>query len=134
MGLLDRQPFEVIDPDGQALLSALQAAYDQAPAVREFVLAAGLRPADFSWLAPMSQVWPEVVRKAAQQRQLRPLITAVARDPGSTAYEVIARLVGEPPEPGPRQSTGEPETVPSIGQHLAYLEQVRRIAPPDHQD
>src|SRR5438132_177275 len=34
MGFLDRQPFDGTDPDGRALLAALRAVYDQAPAVR----------------------------------------------------------------------------------------------------
>ena len=131
MGFLDRQPFNATDPDGWALLAALQAAYDQAPAVRELVLAVGLRPADFSWLAPMSQVWPEVLRKAADHGRLRSLIATVAQDPSSAAYEVIARLVGEPAGDVTRHSTGKPEPVTGGGQNLAYLEQVRRIAPSD---
>lgn len=131
MGFLDRQPFDAGDPDGRALLAALQAVYDQAPAVRELVLAAGLRPADFPWLAPMSQVWPEVLRKAADRGRLRSLITVVAHDPGSAAYEVIARLASEPAGDGAQHPAGRPEPVIGSGQRLAYLEQIRRIAPPD---
>ena len=110
MGFLDRRPFRADDPDGRELLAALLAAYDRAPAVREFVLAAGLPPAYFSWASAMSEVWPEVLRRAAGQGRLRSLITEVARDPDSAAYCVIARLIAEPTEedaatgggPGPR--------------------------------
>ena len=106
MGFLDRGPFDATDPDGRALLEALLAVYDQVPSVREFVLAAGLRTADFPLWAPMSQVWPDVLRKAASQGLLRRLITAVARDPGSVAYDVIARLAAEPVEEGTRHPLG----------------------------
>ena len=133
MGFLDRGPFDATDPDGRALLEALLAVYDQVPSVREFVLAAGLRTADFPLSAPMSQVWPDVLRKAASQGLLRRLITAVARDPGSVAYDVIARLAAEPVEEGTRHALGgqEPASVARSAQRMAYLEQVRRIAPPD---
>jgi hypothetical protein len=112
MGFLDRRPFSASEPDGRALLAALLAIYDQGPAVRELVLAAGLRPAEFSWTSPMSQVWPEILRKAANQGRLRRLITEVARDPGSAAYDVIARLVAEPAEIQPSEQP-EPASAPA---------------------
>src|ERR1700733_4274967 len=122
MGFLDRHPFGADSSDGQALMQALLAAYDQAPVVREFSLAAGLRAADFPWQASMSQVWPELLRRAADCGKLRRLVTIVAQDPGSFAYEVIARLVDEPRETRPLALLGGAETSPDHGQHLAYLE------------
>ncbi len=111
MGFLDRQPFDGTDPDGRALLAALRAVYDQAPAVRELVLAAGMRPADFPWTAPMSQVWPEVLRRAAASGRLRDLVATVAEDQGTTAYEVIARLVTESAEEATTQAPGGQELI-----------------------
>lgn len=117
MGFLDRRPFNASDPDGQALLEALMAAYDREPAVRELVMATGLRSAEFPWSAPMAQVWPEVLRKAADRGMLRRLITVVAREPGSAAYDVISRLVAEP--------TGEKPPQTPEGHELA--EELRRL-------
>lgn len=113
MGFLDRRPFRGDDSDGQALLDALLAAYYKEPAVREFVVAAGLRPADFSWNRPMSEVWPEILRSAADQGMLRLLVTAVARHPDSAAYDVIAGLAAEPFEESGADG-GEGSSLPRI--------------------
>lgn len=131
MGFLDRQPFDASDPDGRLLLASLLSVYDRDTAVRELVLAGGLRPADFSWSVPMALVWPEVLRKAAEQGLLRHLIAAVAQDPDSAAYEVIARLAAEPAEEKTRHPTESSTHGICGGRGLPYLEQVRRIAPPD---
>ena len=131
MGFLDRWPFNAEDPDGRALLKALLAAYYQSRPVKEFVLGASLDPADFVWDAPMSQVWPEVLRKAADQKKLRRLIEAVHRDSGSVAYEVIRRLASEPVDEASQYRVASTELVLGSSRRLAYLEQVRRIAPPD---
>jgi tetratricopeptide (TPR) repeat protein len=137
MSFLDQRPFNASGPDGKALLAALLAAYDREAAVRELVLAAGLRAADFPWSAPMSQVWPQVLRKAADQGLLRRLISEVAEDPGSAAYEVFSRLAAEPtaraglllPERKPESGTGL-TAADAVSSRLDYLAQVERIAPP----
>ncbi|MEU1790565.1 effector-associated domain EAD1-containing protein [Streptomyces sparsogenes] len=95
-GFLDRVPFAAGDPGARELLDALLAAYDQAAEVRGFVLAAGLRAAEFSWSAPMAEVWPQVLRRAADQGRLRRLIGVIAQDPNSAAYAVIGRLAATP--------------------------------------
>ncbi|MER6139122.1 effector-associated domain EAD1-containing protein [Streptomyces sparsogenes] len=98
-GFLDRVPFAAGDPEARELLDALLAAYDQAAEVRGFVLAAGLRAAEFSWSAPMAEVWPQVLRRAADQGRLRRLVGVIAQDPNSAAYGVIGRLAASPASP-----------------------------------
>ena len=59
----------------------------------------------------MSEVWPEVLRKAADRRLLRPLVTIIGSDPDTVTYEVIARLVAEPTgEPLPLSAEGRQST------------------------
>ncbi|GAA2329335.1 effector-associated domain EAD1-containing protein [Streptomyces cuspidosporus] len=106
-GFLDRVPFAAGDPGARELLDALLAAYDQGAEVREFVLAAGLRAAEFSWSAPMAEVWPQVLRRAADQGRLRRLVGVIAQDPNSAAYAVIGRLAAPPAPPA------EPDAFPS---------------------
>lgn len=98
MSLLDNAPFAADDPQARELLAALLTAYDQGPEVRAFVLAAGMRAAEFAWTGPMAEVWPQVLRRAADQGRLRRLVGVIAEDPNSAAYGIIARL------PPPRRS------------------------------
>ncbi|MEU7239699.1 effector-associated domain EAD1-containing protein [Streptomyces sparsogenes] len=98
-GFLDRAPFAAGDPGARELLDALLAAYDQGAEVRGFVLAAGLRAAEFSWSAPMAEVWPQILRRAADQGRLRRLVGVIAQDPNSAAYAVIGRLATTPASP-----------------------------------
>lgn len=94
-GFLDRRPFDPADPDGQALLKALVTVYNQVDEVRDFVRAAGLGLADFSWTQPMSHVWREILRQAADRGLLRRLVTVVAKHGGAGGYDVITRLAAE---------------------------------------
>lgn len=96
MGFLDRRPFPASEPDGKELLDALMKAYWKSSAVVAFVQNAGLPLARFRWDATMDEVWPDVLSLAADRGRLRVLVTAVAGDPNSAAYTVIARLVEEP--------------------------------------
>ncbi|ADI09487.1 hypothetical protein SBI_06367 [Streptomyces bingchenggensis BCW-1] len=97
MSLLDNAPFAAGDPQARELLAALLTAYDQGAEVRAFVLAAGMRAAEFAWTAPMAEVWPQVLRRAADQGRLRHLVGLIAEDPNSAAYGIIARLAATPP-------------------------------------
>ncbi|MDT0549691.1 MULTISPECIES: effector-associated domain EAD1-containing protein [Streptomyces] len=97
MSLLDNAPFAADDPQARELLAALLTAYDQGPEVRAFVLAAGMRAAEFAWTGPMAEVWPRVLRRAADQGRLRRLVGVIAEDPNSAAYGIIARLAATPP-------------------------------------
>lgn len=94
-GFLDRRPFDPADPDSQALLKALVTVYNQVDDVRDFVRAAGLGLADFSWTQPMSHVWREVLRQAADRGLLCRLVTVVAGHGGAAGYDVITRLAAE---------------------------------------
>ncbi|MDW6060560.1 effector-associated domain EAD1-containing protein [Streptomyces sp. FXJ1.4098] len=96
MSLLDNAPFAADDPQARELLTALLTAYDQGAEVRAFVLAAGMRAAEFAWTAPMAEVWPQVLRRAADQGRLRRLVGLIAEDPNSAAYGIIARLAATP--------------------------------------
>lgn len=107
-GFLDRVPFAAGDPEARGLLDALLAAYDQAAEVRGFVLAAGLRAAEFSWSAPMAEVWPQVLRRAADQGRLRRLVGVIAQDPNSAAYAVIGRLAATPAPPAAPDAPAPP--------------------------
>ena len=71
----------------------------------------------------MSEVWPAVLRKAAEQGVLRSLITTVARDPSSAAYDVFSRLVAEPVQ---EAATGTRDEEPGGGQQLE-IGSVRRL-------
>src|ERR1700722_7323036 len=103
MGFLDRREFGASEPDGRELLQALLTVYDREVPVRQFVLAAGMQSALFSWSLPMAEVWRDVRRIAASQGALGRLISAVAADPGCAAYPVFARLVSEPTDEDPQQ-------------------------------
>ncbi|MGY0059210.1 effector-associated domain EAD1-containing protein [Streptomyces sp. LZ34] len=94
--LLDSAPFAADDPQARELLAALLAVYYQGAEVRAFVLAAGMRAAEFSWTGPMAEVWPQVLRRAADQGRLRRLVGLIAEDPNSAAYGIIARLAATP--------------------------------------
>jgi hypothetical protein len=96
MSLLDRAPFAADDPQARELLAALLTAYYQAAEVRAFVLAAGMRAAEFPWTAPMAEVWPQVLLRAAEQGRLRRLVGLIAENPNSAAYGIIARLAATP--------------------------------------
>ncbi|MEU1663483.1 effector-associated domain EAD1-containing protein [Streptomyces sparsogenes] len=111
-GFLDRVPFAAGDPEARELLDALLAVYDQAAEVRRFVLAAGLRGAEFSWSAPMAEVWPQVLRRAADQGRLRRLIGVIAQDPNSAAYAVIGRLAATPAPPAAPDALASPAAAP----------------------
>ncbi|MEU5031850.1 effector-associated domain EAD1-containing protein [Streptomyces milbemycinicus] len=97
MSLLDNAPFAADDPQARELLAALLTVYDQGAEVRALVLAAGMRAAEFAWTAPMAEVWPQVLRRAADQGRLRRLVGLIAEDPNSAAYGIIARLAASPP-------------------------------------
>ncbi|MFK4269181.1 effector-associated domain EAD1-containing protein [Streptomyces milbemycinicus] len=97
MSLLDNAPFAADDPQARELLAALLTVYDQGAEVRALVLAAGMRAAEFAWTAPMAEVWPQVLRRAADQGRLRRLVGLIAEDPNSAAYGIIARLAATPP-------------------------------------
>ncbi|MDX3226299.1 effector-associated domain EAD1-containing protein [Streptomyces sp. ME19-01-6] len=94
--LLDKAPFAADDPQARELLAVLLTVYDRGPEVRTFVLLAGMRAAEFPWTAPMAEVWPQVLRRAADQGRLRRLVGVIAEDPDSAAYGIIARLAATP--------------------------------------
>ncbi|MES4901046.1 MULTISPECIES: effector-associated domain EAD1-containing protein [unclassified Streptomyces] len=110
MSLLDAAPFAADDPQARELLAALLTAYDQGPEVRAFVLAAGMRAAEFAWTAPMAEVWPQVLRRAADQGRLRRLVGLIAEDPNSAAYGIVARLAATP-APAAAQAPALPQPV-----------------------
>jgi hypothetical protein len=114
-GFLDRRPFDPADPDGQALLKALVTVYNQVDDVRDFVRAAGLGLADFSWTQPMSHVWREVLRQAADRGLLRRLVTVVAGHGGAAGYDVITRLAAEAAGDATAQEAPEEETAHGSG-------------------
>jgi Effector-associated domain 1 len=137
-GFVDRRPFDPADPDGQALLKALVTVYNQVDDVRDFVRAAGLGLADFSWTQPMSHVWREILRQAADRGLLRRLVTVIAGHGGAAGYDVITRLAAEAaghataqeapaegtvhdssaPRPRPAQPGGPPGQPERQGGHL----------------
>jgi hypothetical protein len=96
MGFLDERPYRFDDPVGQELLSELMSVYFLQPLVQQFAMDAGMPVAGIAWTGRMEDVWPEVLRKAAEQRRLRALIGRVAAHAEGAAIEVVKRLLAEP--------------------------------------
>ncbi|MER7539918.1 effector-associated domain EAD1-containing protein [Streptomyces sp. NPDC097704] len=95
MSILDLRRFPRTHKDAEDLLEVLITLYWKEPPTSSLVEKAGLRRADFSWNAPMSDVWPEILRRAAAQGRLRALVEAVDRDPESAAQKIIKALLAE---------------------------------------
>ncbi|KOG35522.1 MULTISPECIES: effector-associated domain EAD1-containing protein [Streptomyces] len=95
MSILDLRRFPRSHKDAEDLLETLIALYWQAPPTSDLVARAGLRRADFAWNTPMSDVWPEILRRAAAQGRLRALVEAVDSAPESTAHTIFKALLEE---------------------------------------
>jgi Effector-associated domain 1 len=101
MGFLDERPFRFEDAKGRRLQGELMRVYssNQAP-VQQFVDGAGMHRAAIAWTGRMQDVWPEVLRTAAEQRLLRALMRQVAADADGAAIEVVGDLLAEPVSAG----------------------------------
>jgi V8-like Glu-specific endopeptidase len=101
---LDTLPFDFTRPPARELLGFLTDTYYLEPPVRQFVLAAGVKPASIAFGQPMALVWPDILTQARNQDRLRTLL-AVIRDGADSA--VAARLGelldAEPPTNPPHE-------------------------------
>ncbi|MGW0324684.1 DUF6777 domain-containing protein [Nocardia sp. NPDC003183] len=110
MSLLDRCPFDPADPEAQNLLDALGHLYPLATQAQRPISRAGIRLQDIALNDAMTDVWPRVLRAAANQGRLRALVSGIAADPNSAGHEIFARLAQTSVE----ASTRSPLPVPAV--------------------
>jgi hypothetical protein len=120
MGFLDELPYRFDDPRGRRLLADLLQIFNaHEPTVRQFVEAAGVSLHAIGWTSIMGDVWPDVLRVAAQQRKLRTLVEVVARSDDGAGIDFLHILLAEPLAAGALPANGtDPYNIRLLGSGL----------------